>query len=136
MIYTHHSATDEDACDAALGLKSRFAEPAWPLPNMKRVEEKDFWNHAASWSWSAEGYGGHFKIGDEWATVRIFYAGHSRLIDGGYAVAVFRGYQEERVEYYEWRACDHVFASKNVGRCLNRYTCEKCGKSYEIDSSD
>jgi transposase-like protein len=41
-----------------------------------------------------------------------------------------------------WKAikkCDKLKHSRketNIGRCWNRYTCDKCGFSYEIDSSD
>lgn len=41
-----------------------------------------------------------------------------------------------------WKAIDkcgelgHSRKETNIGRCLNRYTCDKCGFSYEIDSSD
>lgn len=37
------------------------------------------------------------------------------------------------------RKCDklkHQQRSENIGRCFNRYICDKCGFSYEIDSSD
>lgn len=37
------------------------------------------------------------------------------------------------------RWCDklkHKRREENIGRCWNRYTCDKCGFSYEIDSSD
>ncbi len=34
-------------------------------------------------------------------------------------------------------ACIHEWDSgKNVGRCLNNYTCKKCGHVRQIDSSD
>ena len=34
-------------------------------------------------------------------------------------------------------ACAHEFAhEKNVGNCLNDYRCSKCGRVYQIDSSD
>jgi len=32
--------------------------------------------------------------------------------------------------------CTHTYTRKTVGRCLNRYTCQNCNDSYEIDSSD
>jgi transposase-like protein len=37
------------------------------------------------------------------------------------------------------RKCEKLKHSRretNIGRCFNRYTCDKCGFSYEIDSSD
>jgi hypothetical protein len=32
--------------------------------------------------------------------------------------------------------CVHKMERTNLGRCYNRYTCEKCGYSYEVDSGD
>lgn len=32
--------------------------------------------------------------------------------------------------------CKHVMDRKNVGNCMNQYTCTKCGFSETIDSSD
>lgn len=32
--------------------------------------------------------------------------------------------------------CDHDYKSTKLGNCWHRYTCSKCGHSYEIDSSD
>lgn len=122
-------------CLKALGCADEWAKPAWPLPNMKPSDENHFWGWRATYSFNAEINMMQTKIGDEYATILIYYIGHSSFIDGGFAVAVFRGYREERVEYYEWRACVHDFSEKNIGNCLNRYTCRKCGKSYDVDSS-
>lgn len=66
----------------------------------------------------------------------IYFAGHSHFIDGGFAVAYFYEYRKERVAYYTWRKCVHKFQQKNIGNCLNRYTCLHCHKSFEVDSSD
>lgn len=32
--------------------------------------------------------------------------------------------------------CVHVWNEKNIGNCLHLWTCEKCGQSREVDSSD
>ncbi|MBY8604187.1 hypothetical protein K7N18_05015 [Burkholderia arboris] len=32
--------------------------------------------------------------------------------------------------------CKHVMDRKNVGNCVNQYTCTKCGFSETVDSSD
>jgi hypothetical protein len=119
----------------ALGLENNHGVPAWPLPNLKASDEKSFWGWRASYSFQGEAWMGQIKIGGEYANVILFYVGHSRFIDGGFAVAIFRNYQKERVEYFEWRSCEHEFSRKNIGNCLNKYTCSKCGKSYDVDSS-
>lgn len=121
---------------AALDLKNDWAVPAWPLPNMKPSTEKSFWGWRASYTFPLEVWAGQIRIGNEWANLMLYWVGHSQFIDGGFAVAVFRQYREERVEYYEWGACDHDFEGKNAGRCLTKYTCKKCHKTFEIDSSD
>jgi hypothetical protein len=60
---------------------------------------------------------------------------HSQFIGGGFAVAIFRDHPKTTVRYFEWRDCDHVFKESNVGHCQHRYTCEKCKRFYEVDSS-
>jgi hypothetical protein len=120
---------------AALGIEKDYQQPSWPLPNMKPSGEKDFWDWRSTYTFSMEIWVGQIKIGDEYANLMLYWLGHSQFIDGGFAVAVFRRYQKERVEYFEWRACDHKFKSRNTGNCLTEYTCEKCHKSYDIDSS-
>lgn len=32
--------------------------------------------------------------------------------------------------------CVHEYTGRNVGRCLNEYTCKHCGDRYQIDSGD
>ena len=32
--------------------------------------------------------------------------------------------------------CLHAYQGRNAGRCLTKYTCERCSDSYSIDSSD
>lgn len=120
----------------ALGISSEGYGFKWPLPNLKPSSERDYWFWRSMYSFRAEVSALEHQIKGDWATVLLYYVGHSKHIDGGFAVCVFYGSDKERVEYYTWSRCDHVFKVRNVGRCLNRYTCEHCGKSYEIDSSD
>lgn len=135
MLFSASNEKSQSDCMKALGLTDRHQDPAWPLPNMKTSDEKSFWGWRSSYSFNAEAWCGSKKVGDDWATILVYYLGHSDFIGGGFAVAVFRNYQKERVEYFTWKACDHSFSEKNVGNCLHRYTCSKCGESYEIDSS-
>lgn len=111
------------------------------VPNLKFVEEKDFWGWRSSYSFKCEAWCGGMKAprkdGREGhATVILYYVGHSSYIDGGFGVLVFRSYRDEEVRYFDWRRCDHKFTEKNIGRCLHLYTCSACGESYEVDSSD
>lgn len=34
------------------------------------------------------------------------------------------------------RFCNHTYVDEKIGRCLNKYSCTKCGYSYMVDSSD
>lgn len=107
----------------------------WPLPNLKPSTETEFWGWRACWSFDAEVWAGQKKINDEWANLLIYVVDHAHFIDGGFAVAVFRSYGAERIEYFTWRACDHDFVAKTTGNCQRRYTCKKCRKHYDEDSS-
>jgi hypothetical protein len=133
------SASNDDKTKAemfaALGIEQSYQTPAWPLPNMKPSSEKEFWGWRASYSFTMEIWVGQIQINGEWATLLLYWVGHSWFIGGGFAVAVFRQYREERVEYFEWRSCDHDFKSKSIGNCLTRDTCTKCGKFFDTDSS-
>ena len=41
------------------------------------------------------------------------------------------------IYWWKFAHCWHEHqTSKNIGRCLNRYTCTDCGYSHDIDSSD
>jgi len=135
MLFANYSEKSQDECMKSLGLNSKYQEPAWPLPNMAESNEASFWGWRASYMFNAEAWCGQKKIGDEWANIIIYYLGHSDFIGGGFAVAIFRSYGSERVEYFTWKSCDHDFTGKTIGNCLRLYTCTKCGESYEIDSS-
>ena len=111
----------------------------WPLPNMKPVEATDFWGWRSSYGFKGEIWAGSKEVEvdgkREHATVLVYWVDHSRYAGGGFAVAVTHRYKQEKVLYFDWRACDHQFRGRNTGKCLHEYTCEKCGYSYEVDSS-
>jgi hypothetical protein len=135
----------------ALGLEDSHGEPSWPLPNMKPSDESEFWGSMSSW--------GHYftraslrtmQLEDSsgkkrWANVHLYFVDVMQRRSGGFAVVKFYdeyvgkypdGKYVGEVQYFTWNKCDHVFKEKNIGRCLHLYTCEKCGDSYEVDSSD
>lgn len=121
---------------AALACEKHARHPAWPLPNMKEVKATDFWGHRSSWHFPAELWVGQMQIDGAWATLMLYWVDNAHLINGGYAVAVFsRRQQDDDVRYYEWRACAHEFTHRSKGNCWHEYTCNKCGKSYDVDSS-
>lgn len=119
----------------SLGLEKEWSGLSWPLPNMRPSSEKDFWGWRSSYGFRGEVWCNQHRIDGEWATIILFWMDHSQFIGGGFAVAIFRQYGKERVEYFEWRDCDHVFDEKNTGNCQHRYTCKKCQRYYDVDSS-
>lgn len=134
LIYTTNDA-DRTA------LKALFAgkDPSWPPPNLTPCKEVDYWHFRSIWfDFKAEAWLGHQKMPDDaWGTAMLFYVGHGQHIDGGFAVVkVYSPSASQRIEYYTWGACQHEFKDKTIGNCLNRYTCTKCGKAYDVDSSD
>lgn len=110
------------------------------LPNLKRITENDFWWSNMHHSAKAEIYVGRQvnKIeidgSADWRDVILYWQDRDYLANGGHAVLWC--YNRKETHYFEWRACDHTFKSQNIGRCLNRYTCTKCGVSHDVDSSD
>lgn len=46
-------------------------------------------------------------------------------------------YRSKKLAFGRFKFCKHEHKTcKNLGRCWNRYTCNDCGYSYEVDSSD
>lgn len=150
MLFNHMPHDEEKEARIAELLKCHaMGDPPWPLPNMKRVTESDYWGWCQSYSFNSDVWAGSRQIVDQhgkkrWATIRVYYVGHSQFIDGGFAVAIYyaqyrglypTGSYVNDVEYFEWRACAHDFKQTNIGNCLNRYTCVHCRKYYDVDSS-
>lgn len=118
-------------------------DQGWPLPNLKLSAEHIFWHSASVW-----GFGNITNVGPTeiepsvWASV-ILFSGGPELAGGGYAIAhiysaprVNPEFRTDQVRYYTWGKCHHQWKSYNTGRCLTTYRCDKCGASYDIDSSD
>jgi len=53
----------------------------------------------------------------------------------GYAIE--RSYYEKTIKYYVFEKCSHSWLhTKNIGKCFNEYTCQKCKSVKQVDSSD
>ena len=46
------------------------------------------------------------------------------------------GWVETPEQIKKCRRLEHNLVEKNIGRCLNEYTCPICKYSYKVDSSD
>lgn len=57
------------------------------------------------------------------------------LFSDGTGVALVQEYWEGKLRYFAF-GCQHDMLIENIGRCLHRHTCRKCGVVQEIDSSD
>lgn len=42
----------------------------------------------------------------------------------------------KHVRWFSFAKCLHEYEERNIGRCLHRYTCKKCGFAHTVDSSD
>jgi hypothetical protein len=49
--------------------------------------------------------------------------------------ALIGDYHEKKLSVFKF-GCQHKFKQENVGNCLTKYTCEKCGFAKTVDSSD
>lgn len=120
----------------AIGMESEYDRVPWPLPNMKDSAERDFWGYRASYSFLLEAWCDHVTVDNEPATLLVFFLNRGHFIDGGFAVAVvYRGTVAHHPRYFTWGACEHKFSHRTTGNCQHRYTCERCGQHYDIDSS-
>jgi hypothetical protein len=139
-VNTSKSAPDNKAHTA------RYGETNELPPNFKEITEADFaksiffihspdfweYRHITSpkdikkFKWGAKGkeLSTHF-------TLRLAY-----FYDGtGFAIA--HDYWAGRVRYFSFAVCEHKEKTcRNVGNCLNTYTCKACGFTETIDSSD
>ncbi len=121
----------------SLGVEKCHNNPTWPLPNMKESTESEFWHYRTGHNFSSEAWCGNVVVDGKHATMMVYGVTHGHRGDGGFAILFFYEYplEKARTEYYTFSKCDHEFNCENIGRCEHRYTCAKCNKSYEVDSS-
>lgn len=111
----------------------------WPLPNLKRIKDHEFWDALCSGGFKVHAWVSPKEITrgkHDWAYIQVFYTDFMRTACGGVAALYFYGYQRERIEYYSWSPCDHQWSERTVGNCLHEATCKNCGVKYGYDSSD
>lgn len=110
-------------------------------PNLKEIKSGDWAWGQNSYSPTAELYVGDVNLPDGTrGTMRVTaYHGGYENHGGGFATFFVYGHKppyDHAVRFFEWASCEHTRNSQNIGRCLNRYTCSKCGHFYDVDSSD
>lgn len=128
-----------DELHKALGLgpKGSTTERRWPLPNMVQVTEKEYWHwRSAHFKFKDEAWAGQVQVEDGWGTLMLFFADQGHHLGGGFAVLSVYSGPGRGARYYTWGDCAHTFDRRKIGNCVNRYTCAKCGRAYDIDSSD
>lgn len=116
----------------AMGAETTDKVP-WPLPNAVETTQEEYWRLMTLWGPKAMAHAGQVSI-DGWASVTVWYLDVNEMANGGFAVAYF--HVQNRVEYWRWGACDHRWTSRTISRCLHRYSCEKCGADFTVDSGD
>lgn len=116
----------------AMGAETTDKVP-WPLPNATKTTEEDFWHWMSLFGPKAMAFAGNMAT-DGWATVTVWYVDVLDLANGGFAVAHFP--HQNRVEYWKWSACAHRWTERVLGGGRYRYSCAKCGGTFDADSSD
>lgn len=156
MMFFDQKLTDERRASIRKSLGTQTSsDPAWPLPNQTPSTESDFWRWQTTYgSYLVPMHLGYRELQDHngrkrWAAIIIYSVDIHQLIGGGFAVAIYNTERRPKavsdpvdyeyvhdVEYFQWIDCLHSFTQRNIGRCLNQYTCVHCNRTYEIDSSD
>ena len=120
---------------SALGLKTEWQEPQWPLPHLKPTTEANFWGYQTSYGYVAKAHVMGQKVDGKHADIFIFRMPDVYdFIDGGFAVVVGRYNESPRVHYFEWRACEHDFKMIESRNCYRKYECKRCSKGYDEHS--
>lgn len=52
----------------------------------------------------------------------------------GHGWGMYHDYWAKKIRYFRF-GCEHEWTDKKIGNCLHLYTCSKCGKKKEVDSS-
>jgi hypothetical protein len=120
-----------------------------PPPNFQPCSANEFWHWHSMYGVYADREFRQFVVPggpNKWMeSVQLFYGAG----DTGYGLFTTHKYvpsmsgpakvhevYEYTPHFYKFYLCDHeVKHLRNVGDCLNEYTCTKCGWTYEVDSS-
>lgn len=107
--------------------------------NRERIPFPKFWHQAVVGGW-------RFKFHRVLCTEKTdpFYRRFVNLWvseDAGQAYGFAEPHQTEpgpvpRNLWFFYKCKHECMTRVKLGRCFNRYTCDECGHSYEIDSSD
>jgi hypothetical protein len=112
-------------------------------PNFREISEKEFAQSKffvyspEFWEYrqitKAEDYK-KFKWGDEQRSY-VFSLRMAYFFDGT-GIALEHDYWAGKVRYFSFAVCEHKERKqRNVGNCLNEYTCVACGFAETVDSS-
>lgn len=98
-----------------LGMKDRWGQPAWPLPNMEEINEVEYWAHRFSYAFQAEAWFSQMKIADRdpspknifghphWANLLVYLDDRGKDASGGYAVLYTYNHSNYNTAYGENR---------------------------------
>lgn len=123
------------------GVENKEVHDRWnryegPLPNMKDIDPRKFWTYFFNYT---PKYVAFHRWYDEktrdWYHVKIFFTDYQAKQGVGVYQKIERAVNVTPDRFFKFGDCDHHYQSKQVGNCLRRYICTKCGHKYEIDSS-
>ncbi len=74
-------------------------------------------------------------------TNKIVHSGHFFIFHDGSAIFSSTGWASKDGKpcmktFFFLVGCEHNYKRVEIGRCLHRETCEKCGYSHVVDTSD
>jgi len=120
-------------------------------PNMRECSPAEFWNNMSSYYF----HGTEFRqpmyersedmpYGGHWGNLTLLYTdkeyteGFAYTTEWDYTPVKARGTAPHDFwpRFFKFGVCIHEWSGMSVGRCLMQCTCKKCGKTYQIDSSD
>ena len=132
MYTLKYESTDIPSPVRFVGTSDRITPDS--LPNRKEIEAHEAWHWMNIWTPKNWIYNSQAQWEDSWGHLTIFPMNVMQLTDGG--IAIWYSYSPEKVvRYFELRNCDHEWSYRQLGNCWKEYTCRKCGKKYDVDSS-
>jgi len=119
----------------------------FPL-NMREISSSDFWHWFSTYTPFATEFRQPLlpkEPGDIarsfWGNLTLLYSNYT--CTEGYAFTTKWDYTQPNggphdfwPRFFKFGECIHIDTARTIGSCLTRYTCQKCGRSYTIDSSD
>jgi len=140
---------DEKHQQAQQGIKRNSGQHLNDFPpNMREISPSEFWHWFGLYTPAATEFRQPIMPGNEdnlygefWGDLTLLYSTHA--MTEGYAFTTSWDYTQPHggpndfwPRFFKFGLCIHRYQGMVIGNCLTKYTCQKCGQTYTIDSSD